>query len=38
MDVDDPADLHALLAYAPIPGATGAWLADARIAERLTAG
>ena len=38
MDVDDPADLRALLAHAPIPGATGAWLADARIAERLTAG
>lgn len=38
MDVDDAEDLRALLAHAPIGGATGAWLATNAIAARLGLG
>jgi 2-phospho-L-lactate guanylyltransferase len=37
MDVDDAADLRALLAAGPVGGATGAWLAAADMAARLAA-
>jgi len=38
MDVDDPADLRALLALGAVSGATGAWILKTRIMERLASG